>query len=591
MLLLSFTFLAATFPMTAHAAANDDPGLGRLSGSDIPKEFYEDANPSAASDSSSLNRYGSFQTYSPYTNATYSHQDQFTGIPIVNGIDVSQYQKDIDWNAVKASGIDFAFIRVGARGYGGGGMIADPYYDKNMQGAIAAGVNVGIYIFSQAITTSEAEEEAQYILDRIGNYTVSLPLVLDYEFYSNGRLENAKLSKDDGTNICLAFCNKIAAAGYKPMVYANPDMLNNHLNAATISNSYPIWLANYTTNTTYNGTFTFWQYSSKGTVPGISGNVDMNFYYNTSGDNLAAATITPIPDQLYTGNPITPPLTVVLNGRTLVANQDYTVEYSYNTDIGTAKATITGLNGIIGTRSITFNITPGAMSSLRIKQRSKTFITLSWDKHDMASGYELYRATSANGSYKKIATISNPSTTSYKNSGLSSSECYYYKIRMFIKNSGGGNNYSDYSPVVSSYTKSNPVKMALAKSGAIVYTDINVASSVVSTPSKDDAMKVIYGTYDDAGNRWYRVTYGSYTGFVPGYKVKVGKRGTVTTSNVNVRKSRSILSKRLTRIGKGKIVTVLNTKKKGGITWYYVCFKKGSKTYKGYMSSAYVKIK
>ena len=595
LLILSFACFAAAAPIPAHAAT-DDPGAGRLSGTNIPKEFYEDANPSE--DGIALfSRYGTFQTYSPYTKSNYNHQDQFSGAPIVNGIDVSEYQKNIDWTAVKAAGIDFAFIRVGARGYGSSGnMIADSKYAQNMQNATAAGVSVGIYIFSQATTTAEAEQEAQYILDRIGTYPVTLPLVLDYEFASTGsgntgRLYNANLSKDAATNVCLAFCNKIAAAGYTPMVYANPDMLNNHLNAATISNSYPIWLANYTTNTSYNGTFTYWQYSSTGSVSGISGNVDMNFYYDIAGNSIAGATVSPIPDQLYTGSPITPAFTVTMNGRVLTAGTDYSVTYEYNTDIGTAKATITGLNGITGTRYITFNIVPEAMTSLSISARSKSAITLSWSKHNSASGYEIYRASSANGSYKKIATISSKNTTSYKNSGLSASECYYYKIRMYMKNSGGGTNYSNYSPVVSSYTKANPTKMALPKSNVNLYADKSVAASVVANPKKNDPLQIIYGTYDDNGTRWYYVSHGSTKGYIPGYQVKVGKKGQISTSKVNVRKSRSILSKRLTRLSKGKVVTVLSSKKKSGITWYKVRFKKSGKTYNGYISSAYVKIK
>ncbi len=594
-LLLSLAFFAACTPFSVQAAAKDDPGAGRLSGTDVPKEFYEDANPSEDG-ISTLRRYGTFQTYSSFTNTFYNHQDQFAGIPIVNGIDVSEYQKAIDWNSVKASGIDFAFIRVGGRGWGAtGGMYNDSNYAANMQNAIAAGVNVGVYIFSQATTPAEAEEEAQFILDRIGGYNISLPLVLDYEFASGssngGRLRNANLSKDDATNVCLAFCNKIAAAGYKPMVYANPDMLNNHLNPATISNSYPIWLANYTTTTTYAGTFSYWQYSDAGSVSGISTKVDMNFYYDVAGDNLAGATITPIPDQLYTGSAITPPLTVTLNGTTLIENQNYTVQYSNNVELGTASITITGINGIYGTRTITFNITPGAMATPSIQSRTKNSITLGWTMQNMANGYEVYRASAADGAYKKVATISNKSTTSYKDSGLASSECYFYKVRLYITSSSGSNSYSDYSPVVSSYTKSNPVKMALTKSGATLYSTPTVANGAIATPSKNTALQIIYGTYDAAGNRWYCVDYNSNTCFVPGYLVKVGSRGKIKTSKVNVRKSRSILSKRLTRLSKNKTVTVLSSKKKHGITWYKVCFKKGSKTYNGYISAAYVKLK
>lgn len=169
---LCFACMVLLSPLTIQAA-NDDPGAGRLSGKNIPAEFYEDAGSDTDNGIArygALNRYGNFSTYSAYTKSNYSHQDQFFGLTIANGIDVSEWQGNIDWTKVKAAGIDFAFIRVGARGYGStGNMIADKYYDQNMKNAIAAGVNVGIYVFSQAITTKEAEEEAQYILDRIGS--------------------------------------------------------------------------------------------------------------------------------------------------------------------------------------------------------------------------------------------------------------------------------------------------------------------------------------------------------------------------------------------------------------------------------------
>ena len=595
-LLLSLAFFAACTPFNVQAAANDDPGAGRLSGTDVPKEFYEDANPSEDG-ISTLRRYGTFQTLSPYTNVTYDHQDQFAGIPIVNGIDVSEYQKTIDWAAVKASGIDYAFIRVGGRGWGAsGGMYNDSNYAANMQNAIAAGVNVGIYIFSQATTPAEAEEEAQFILDRIGTYNVTMPLILDYEFASGssngGRLRNANLSKEDATNVCLAFCKKITTAGYTPMVYANPDMLNNHLNASVISNSYPLWLANYTTNTTYNGVFTYWQYSSAGTVPGIDGKVDMNFYYNAPANCISRAVIPAIDKQNYTEVAITPAVSVIQDRIPLVANQDYTVQYANNVLPGTASITITGINNYYGTRTVTFDIASNvpAMSGITITGRTKNSITLGWTADANAAGYEIYRSNTANGPYEKIITVANSSTTGYTDDNLSSGECYYYQMRMYVINNGN-TFYGDYSPVVSSYTKSQYVQMALPKYAVTVYAGATVASNPIGTVKKNVAMQILYRTYDEAGNRWYCVSSDYGNVFVPGYQVKVGKRGKIKTSRVNVRKSRSILSKRLTRLNKNKTVTVLSSKRKHGIKWYKVCFKKGSKTYNGYISSAYVKLK
>lgn len=601
-LLLLSVFITMNLNHTVYAV-KDDPGAGRLSGTDIPEEFYENASP--YSSSSNLRRYGSFQSQSPYTGSTYTHQDQFADRTIVNGIDVSEYQKTIDWQKVKAAGIDFAFIRVGGRGWGKPGTLyRDSTYDTNMQNAALAGVKTGIYIFSQAITEAEAVEEAQYILNNIGSYNVTMPLILDFEFASGssdgGRLKNAKLSKAAATKVCLAFCETIAAAGYTPMVYANPDMLNNHLNPADISSSYPIWLANYTTNTSYNGNFSFWQYSSTGKVNGISGNVDMNFYYSRPEDNflpntdsISAAAIAAIPDQPYTGKKITPALTVTYNGVVLTAGTDYTISYSSNKNIGTATAKITGKNQYKDTKSITFKIVPKKMSAVKAKKRATSYITLSWSKDTTVTGYQIYRSTSLGGSYKKIKSISNNATTSYKNTGLTSGQRYYYKMRSY-KKTGGKTYYSEFSAVKAIDTKIDYTRLALGKTGACIYDTTSKQGNVILNPTVNVPMKVNYGTKDASGTTWYNVTYetrdNDYTGFIPKGKVTIAKQGKINGTKVNVRKSYTTNSKKLTQLSKNKKVSILSTKTKKGVKWYKVTFKKGSKNYTGWISAPYVKI-
>ncbi len=217
------------------------------------------------------------------TGSTYSHNARFAGYSVVNGIDVSSYQKIIDWEKVKADGIDFAFIRVGFRGYGDSGSLnTDGMYAKNLAGAAAAGVKVGVYFYSQAITVAEGIEEANYVLKLIQGYSFTLPVVIDYEYAGTGlgRLYNAKLSKRAATDICAAFCDTVEAAGYDAMIYANANMFNKQLYASELSAKYQIWLAHYTTKTDYTGDYQYWQYSSSGTVSGItSGKVDCDFFY------------------------------------------------------------------------------------------------------------------------------------------------------------------------------------------------------------------------------------------------------------------------------------------------------------------------
>lgn len=215
------------------------------------------------------------------TGDTYIHNSRFDHCTVRDGIDVSRYQGDIDWNAVKSSGVEFAFIRVGYRGYGDAGtLVQDERAKANLQGAINAGLKVGAYIFSQAITEDEAREEAEFALNQIADYQITMPVVIDYEYVSGGigRLYNAGLSSEQGTRIVNAFCKRISDAGYTPMLYANKSMLEYSLNAGNIP--YKVWLANYTTEATYQGSYEYWQYSSKGTVPGINGNVDSNFWYD-----------------------------------------------------------------------------------------------------------------------------------------------------------------------------------------------------------------------------------------------------------------------------------------------------------------------
>lgn len=588
--------ITQTFTARAAQPAFDDPGYGRLSGTDIPEEFFEDGRTGLSGLSvTPSNMYGSSQTISAFTKSTYTHQDKFDGMAIVNGIDVSQYQNvsAIDWTQVKASGIEFAFIRVGGRGYGAAGTLYnDSYYTKNVDGALAAGINVGLYIYSQATTEAEAVEEAQFILDRIGGRTITYPIVLDYEFASpkDSRLRAANLSKEAATNVCLAFCKKIQEAGYTPMVYANPDMLNNHLNADVLSGYYPIWLANYTTATTYPGTFTYWQYASNGTVPGINAKVDMNFYYVAAANNIANAIVTPIDDQIYTGAPFTPAPVVTMNGAALKNGVDYTVAFDNNINIGNAKITITGTGAYTGTKTITFRITPVPISDLAVSAKTKNSLTLSWSAVSGVDGYELYRCDRPNGDYALVKKIAGASKTSYKNTKLTEGQKYYYKIRVY-KTVINDNVYGDFSNVITTYTKTSYTRLALPKTDTVIYTDMNTNSEVAGDVDANSFAKVTFKTFDDYGTTWYRVSYDGVTGYMHGGQVKIAKQGKIVKgSKINIRKKASTKSKILTTIKKNKKVAVLKTKKVKGVTWYNVMYIKNDEAKKGWISAPYVKI-
>ena len=191
------------------------------------------------------------------------------------GIDVSKWNGSIDWTAVKNSGISYVIIRCGYRGSSTGALIEDPKFKTNIQGAISAGLKVGVYFFTQAVDEREAVEEASMVLGLIAKYQITYPVFLDVES-SGGRADG--ISKDVRTAVCKAFCQTIQNGGYTAGIYANKTWFTEKINTSQLS-AYKIWLAQYAATPTYSGRYDMWQYSSKGKVSGISGNVDMNLSY------------------------------------------------------------------------------------------------------------------------------------------------------------------------------------------------------------------------------------------------------------------------------------------------------------------------
>lgn len=191
-------------------------------------------------------------------------------------IDVSTYNGYIDWNRVKEAGIDYAIIRVGYRGYETARLVKDKRFDTNMSNATAAGVKVGAYIVTQAVNTNEAVEEASFIISACSGYNVSLPLAIDVESAGNGSGRGDKISVAERTAVINAFVQTIRGAGYSAMVYANKDWMTNRINAGGLASGSTVWLAQYRSSCTYGGSYQMWQFTESGSIPGISGNVDMS---------------------------------------------------------------------------------------------------------------------------------------------------------------------------------------------------------------------------------------------------------------------------------------------------------------------------
>lgn len=179
---------------------------------------------------------------------------------IYNGIDVSKYQATVDWHKVKAAGYSFAFIRVGWCSYNGQLVEGlDPYFDKNMKNAIAAGLNVGIYVYSYAKTTDAAVICANAVIAKAKQYTVTMPIVFDYE---DSKLY-ASFGKQSNVNICKAFLNRVQALGYYAMLYTYTSFANSYLDMSQLSN-YDMWIADYRSACGYKGNYSIWQYSPSG---------------------------------------------------------------------------------------------------------------------------------------------------------------------------------------------------------------------------------------------------------------------------------------------------------------------------------------
>lgn len=193
------------------------------------------------------------------------------------GIDVSKWNGEIDWDKVKNAGVEFAIIRAGYRGSVTGSLVEDPYFHTNMKGAAASGIPVGVYFFTQAVNEVEAVEEASAVLRLVEEYQLTYPIYIDSEGAGgDGRADG--LDAEARTLVCEAFCRTISNAGYQAGVYASRSWLNHNLYTDRLQ-QYQTWLAEYRSVPLYQGYYQMWQYTSKGKIDGIKGNVDINIRY------------------------------------------------------------------------------------------------------------------------------------------------------------------------------------------------------------------------------------------------------------------------------------------------------------------------
>ena len=219
-------------------------------------------------------------TENPYGPGDFSSLGGYvtcTAGPTRRGIDVSEYQEKIDWAAVKAGGFDFAFIRIGYRGYTNGEIFPDDLARENLAGAKAAGIDVGVYFYSQAVSPEEAEAEARWCLEFLGSEMLDLPLVYDWEWVGH-EARTGGMDKATLTECAKTFCRTIENGGYQPMLYFNSHISRDLLDLQELA-QYPFWLAQYREKMDYPYQVDFWQYTEEGTVPGIKGKVDIDLMF------------------------------------------------------------------------------------------------------------------------------------------------------------------------------------------------------------------------------------------------------------------------------------------------------------------------
>lgn len=455
----------------------------------------------------------SFTTDGDYTSATYYHRSDYEDYQLINGIDVSWWQAKnktttlLNWEEIHNAGIDFAFVRVGSRDSSSGSIYEDTAADSHIQAALENDINIGLYIFSQALTEKEAREEANFVLNQIDKYDwdVTLPIVIDREKGSYNRLTAGKLSKTKETAVCQAFADTIVEAGYQASVYASYSWIKSYINTDDLTDC-GIWIARYnntTTSNTKSGTayadvpydYDFWQYSSTSRVDGYSGNLDTNFWYKdtsikTTGLKATAESATgPVTlswseaaddvtgYRVYRYDPDQDKY-VYLKSTTSrkYTDEDVTSGKTYQYKVR-CYWTIGGTN-YYGNYSSVISVTtpPAKVTEVDTETRSSTYLTLNWKKVSGASGYRIYKYNTSSKSYEKVTTISKGSTVSYKITGLTAATEYQFKVRAYKKTDTGtlwGSSSSAYKDCTKPAQTKN-LKVA-TKSSAVTLTWSKVA--------------------------------------------------------------------------------------------------------------------
>ena len=219
------------------------------------------------------------ENFYPDENGLYYYHDADGEKASTLAVDLSTYQNELDYKALKDAGVTTCILRVGFRGYGEEGtLVEDEMFETHYAGAKAAGLKIGVYFFSQAINADEGREEAEFVLDLIKGHKIKAPVVIDTEFIADEGARTFELDNDTRTDGVVAFCERIAQAGYTPMIYANRNWFAESLDMSRLY-GYKLWLANYAERPDFPYVYTGWQYTDSGSIPGIPVELDLNVWF------------------------------------------------------------------------------------------------------------------------------------------------------------------------------------------------------------------------------------------------------------------------------------------------------------------------
>ncbi|MBN9648050.1 SH3 domain-containing protein [Terrisporobacter glycolicus] len=497
--------------------------------------------------------------------------------PIEKGIDVSKWNGNINWRSVKNSGVDYVIIRAGY-----GTSTIDPKFKTYIEGAKSVGLKIGVYWFSYATTPNNAAMEAQACLNALSPYksSVTYPVFFDFEYDSVRYANNngVKVTRDLATRMATSFLNKVESKGYTSGIYTNKDFSSTYFTSDLI-NSNNMWVAQYSSTNTFGKPYSMWQYSEKGSVPGISGYVDMNYtcLKTFGGSSGSEEPSTPSGNQGVT--------TANVNFRKSASTSSSIIEtIPKNTTVEVVDKSTSGWY------KVKYKGNTGYVSKDYVKLNGSGS-----DDNTPPSSSEK-GVTSANVNFRKGASTSSsiietiPKNTTVEVVDKSTSGWYKVKYKGntgyvskdYMKLNGSG---SDDNTPPSSSEKGVTTGNLNFRKGA------STSSSIIETIPKNTTIEVI----DKSTSGWYKVKYKGNTGYVSKDYVKLNGSGSddntppsssekgVTSANVNFRKSSSTSSSIIATIPKNTTIEIVN---KSNSKWYKVKYKGNT----GYVSKDYVKL-